>query len=202
MTRCIVIRVSHMSRVAAVHSALEPLDALRRRAVRESVGHDAAGAHLLKPVVADRRRPRGSPRRHHPARARRGPPAKRPSADAACPHTPAKQSACSSIATDALLGPGRDDPPLEAQSDSVRGGRSRARSHTPARNRRARRTAATARRRSRGPDRLSDRRDNRTVRSRHRPSHRRIESRRGTARPACADSGCPAARPRCSARRS
>ena len=43
------------ARIAGVHPPPEPLDALRRRAVREAIGHHAAGGHLLQPVVADRR---------------------------------------------------------------------------------------------------------------------------------------------------
>ena len=43
------------ARVARVHAAVEPLDALRRRAVRESIRGDVTGRHLLQTVVANGR---------------------------------------------------------------------------------------------------------------------------------------------------
>ena len=42
----------------ALHAALQPFDALRRRPVREGIRHDAAARGLLQPVVADRLRGR------------------------------------------------------------------------------------------------------------------------------------------------
>src|SRR5690606_10006102 len=41
--------------VTALEPAFEPLPALRRRAVRERLGLDPTAAHLLDPIVPDRR---------------------------------------------------------------------------------------------------------------------------------------------------
>src|ERR1700741_2157768 len=53
LPRCRAERVAG-ARVAAFHPALEPLDALRRRSMREAVRHHAAGGHPLQTIVADR----------------------------------------------------------------------------------------------------------------------------------------------------
>src|SRR5437868_6978149 len=55
------LKVSRSERVAGVDRALlepdvEPATALRRRAVREAVGHDLSSSAALQRVVADRRR--------------------------------------------------------------------------------------------------------------------------------------------------
>ena len=92
--------------ITGFHPAPEPLDPLRRRSMGEAIGHHPPRAHLLQPVVANRRRRaqrffdvagielhlagRGAPDRA-----------------ASCPQTPAKQSAWSSSATEALLAPDR-----------------------------------------------------------------------------------------------
>ena len=91
--------------VARGEAGLEPALALRRRAVRERVGHGVAARLLLQRVVADRRR--GVQRRIDVAWLQ-------PVAAAACErlaHTPAKQSACSSRRTDSPSAPSIGWPP-------------------------------------------------------------------------------------------
>src|SRR5262245_42856977 len=55
LSRCRAERVAR-ARVTRFHSALEPLDTLGGRAVREPIRHHAAGRHALQPIVANRRR--------------------------------------------------------------------------------------------------------------------------------------------------
>src|SRR5262245_8967575 len=53
LSRCRPERVAG-ARVARLHPALEPGDALRRRAVRDAVGHHAAGRLALQAIVSNR----------------------------------------------------------------------------------------------------------------------------------------------------
>ena len=120
-----------------------------------------------------------------PRPARRGGPRRRRSSRPAAPARPTARSADRDAPT------ARAAPARRCPSATARGGRARARSRTPARNRLARRSGSAARRRTRDRDRPCGPPGSRTARSPTARSRSRTDTHRGTAPRSSADTGRP-----------